>query len=106
MRMVAEESKHVRNARDKLRKKLEEADKLITPEAIKCVTEEIYQWISMHVRDRVGLKDKSIALFDNNQNIAKVGPVIAKLRQDLEDRTHRESQMTTIASLQGRIRRV
>lgn len=66
----AEESQKTQKAREKLKKKLEALDQKITPQALEKKTIEIHRWIARHASSRVPLKNKSISLFDENQNAA------------------------------------
>ena len=82
---LAEESLKTRKTREKLRKRLKEMDKEITTQALKRKSTEIHRWIARHASDRVILRNKSISLFDENQNAAelsqKVSAVVEKLKQ-------------------------
>ena len=102
MNSMAKESQLVKRARDKLKKKFEEADKLITPEALKKVSQEIHRWISTHIKNRVNLKDKNISLFDENQNVANVSSkYISTLKNSLIENAPKKDDPHP--SLQGRI---
>lgn len=82
---LAEESEKTRKTREKLRRRLQEMDKGITPQALKRKSSEIHRWIARHASDRIVLRSKSISLFDENQNTAdlsqKVSAVIEKLKK-------------------------
>lgn len=88
---LAEESEKTKKTREKLRRRLEEMDKGITPQALKRKSSEIHRWIARHASDRIVLRTKSISLFDENQNTAdlsqKVSAVVDKLKK-LSDLTH------------------
>ncbi len=81
---LAEESEKTKKTREKLRKRLEEMDQGITPQALKRKSSEIHRWIARHARERIALRSKSISLFDENQNTAdlsqKVSAVVEKLK--------------------------
>ena len=64
-------------------KKFKVIDEKITPQAIKKKTIEIHRWISKYAASRVVLKKKSIYLFDENQNTAKISKRINKLASGL-----------------------
>jgi FtsZ-binding cell division protein ZapB len=81
---IAEESLKTRKAREKLRRHLEKLDAHITPQALKEKSIEIHRWITRHAEHRVVLKEKSISLFDENQNAAKLSQRIAKIAQQLQ----------------------
>lgn len=82
-RKIAEESEKTKKTRAKLRKRLEEIDLGITPQALKRKSSEIHRWIARHASERVPLRTKSISLFDENQNTAglsqKVNAVMERL---------------------------
>jgi len=79
----AEESAKTRKARLKLQKQLEEADKKITPQALKQQSIEIHRWIARHAGNRVVLRSKSISLFDENENAAELSQRIAKIAEQI-----------------------
>jgi hypothetical protein len=81
---LAEESHKTRKAREKLRRRLTELDTCITPQALKEKNIEIHRWIARHASQRVPLKEKSISLFDENQNAAKLSKRISKLAEQLK----------------------
>ncbi|MCB1116579.1 MAG: hypothetical protein KDK71_08925 [Chlamydiia bacterium] len=80
---LAEESEKTRKTREKLRRRLEEMEQGITPSALKRKSSEIQRWISRHSHERVPLKSKSIALFDENQNAATVSQKVRTLMKSL-----------------------
>jgi hypothetical protein len=82
-KLLAEESLKTRKAREKLRRYLEKLDAQITPQALKQKSIEIHRWITRHANYRVALKEKSISLFDENQNTAKLSQRITKIAEQL-----------------------
>lgn len=78
---IAEESLKTKKSREKLKKRLEDLDRKVTPEALKEKSSEIEQWISRR-SDRLVLKEK-FSLFDENQNAAKLSSKTAKLADQL-----------------------
>lgn len=80
---VAEESLQTKKAREKLKRKLEDQDKKITPQALEKKSIEIHDWIARHADERVSLKEKSISLFDENQNAAKLSEKITKVAEQI-----------------------
>ncbi|NGX39350.1 MAG: hypothetical protein KR126chlam1_00676 [Chlamydiae bacterium] len=80
---LAEESLKTKKAREKLRKRLEVIDERITEEGLKQKNLEIHRWIARHAENRVTLKDKSISLFDENQNAAEISLKINKIAKKL-----------------------
>ncbi|WP_194847990.1 hypothetical protein [Candidatus Neptunochlamydia vexilliferae] len=81
---VAEESVKVRKTREKLRRRLEEMDQGITPQALKRKSSEIQRWIARHAATRTALKKKSISLFDENQNAASISQKVSSLMDALK----------------------
>ncbi|HSX12276.1 MAG TPA: hypothetical protein VLF61_02170 [Rhabdochlamydiaceae bacterium] len=80
---IAEESLKTKKAREKLKKRLEALDQKITPQALKEKSIQIHNWIAKHAQKRVVLKEKSISLFDENQNTAQLSQRIAKIAQQI-----------------------
>jgi len=83
-KQIAQESPKTQKVREKLKKKLEENDKKITPQALQKKTIEIHQWINRHAKQRIVLKSKSISLFDENQNTAHTSQRIRSLLEELK----------------------
>lgn len=81
---IAEESYKTRKAREKLRKMLEEHQSKITPQALEEKTIEIQRRIARHASNRVVLRNKSISLFDENQNAAQLSQKIAVLAEQMK----------------------
>ena len=79
----AQESAKTKRARDKLRKQFEDYEKKITQQALEKKSLEIHRWIARHAHHRVILHTKTISLFDENQNTAKLSQRIVKLAQTL-----------------------
>ncbi|MBN2478731.1 MAG: hypothetical protein JXA94_00730 [Parachlamydiales bacterium] len=82
----AKESEKTKQAREKLLKKLEAIEKKMTPDALEKKLIDIHDRISRHAPSRIALKNKSICLFDNNQNSAelskKIIHVFEKIKQE------------------------
>lgn len=72
MTTKAKESLRIQKARKKLQKKLHQEEKQLTPQALMRAMQVNRQQILRHTKERIDLKDKSIALFDANQHTAKV----------------------------------
>ena len=81
---IAKESFKTQRAREKLQKRLEMMDSQITKEAMEKKTSEIHRWISRHADRTVSLKDKTISLFDENQNAAVISVKIAKIAEQIQ----------------------
>jgi len=81
---IANESLKTQKAREKLQKRLEVIDAQITKEAIDKKASEIQRWIARNASNRVSLKDKSISLFDENQNAADISIKVAKIAEQLQ----------------------
>jgi hypothetical protein len=82
-KQLADESQKTQKAREKLKKKLQDNDKKITPQALKKKSVEIHHWINRHAKHRIILKSKSISLFDENQNTARISQRIRTLVDQL-----------------------
>lgn len=80
---LADESARTQRAREKLRRKLADRERQITPQALEKKMGEIHRWIARHATERVVLKDKAIALFDKNVHAAAVSRTIAKIAGQL-----------------------
>ena len=80
---IAHESFKTQKARHKLQKRLEVMDNHITKEAVEKKTTEIHRWISRHADRRISLKNKSISLFDENQNAAEISAKVAKVAEQI-----------------------
>lgn len=87
---VVEESARTKKAREKLKKKLEALDAKVTPQALKKKSIEIHRWIDRHAQYRVALKNKSISLFDENQNTAELSHRIVQLADSLLEKAELE----------------
>jgi hypothetical protein len=81
---IAEESRETKRARKKLQKRLEALDQKITPQALKKQAIQIRNWIAKHAQKRVILREKSIALFDENEHAAPLSMRIAKIVDQLK----------------------
>lgn len=76
---IVEESHKTKRAREKLKKQLDALEVHFTEQALEQKSIEIQRWISRHAEHRIPLKNKSIALFDENQNAAALSHRVAKL---------------------------
>jgi hypothetical protein len=81
---IAEESMRTRKAREKMKKQLECFEKNITPQALQKKTIEIQRWISRHALHRIILKNKSISMFDENQNTATLSRRVGQLTDQIK----------------------
>jgi hypothetical protein len=82
--VIAEESSKTKKARRKLKERLVELEKSVTPEALEKKSQEVHRRIARHASDRVSV-EKDISLFDGNQNPAKPSRAIAKLAEELSE---------------------
>lgn len=82
-KLIAPESSKTKKAREKLQKKLQEQDLLITPKALAATIEKIHQWIASNATHRIVLKNKEIRLFDQNQNAASLSRKVQQIAQKL-----------------------
>ncbi len=88
----AQESEKTKKAREKLKKKLAAFDEKINTQALERKTKEIHRWINRQ-QPRIVLKDKSIALFDENQNSAAESRKIASLALKLGEELSKPLEM-------------
>ena len=86
-RPIAPESLKTRRAREKLLKAWEEEKANFTAKAIEETVDKIHKWIADNAKHRVHIKEKSIRLFNQNQNAAtiskKVQLIADKLKGDM-----------------------
>ena len=59
----------------------------MTSQALRQKSLEIHRWIARHAAERVVLKSKSISLFDENQNTAKLSQKIHLFIQNLKNKS-------------------
>ncbi len=81
---VEGESFKTRKTREKLEKQLSDMERRVTRQALDKKTIEIHRWIARHASERVVLRAKTIALFDENQNAAKLSFRVALLAEQLQ----------------------
>jgi len=81
---LAEESPKTQKVREKLMSRLAGIERQVTKKALEKKTHEIHRWIARHAPNRVPLKCKNIALFDENQNVAGVSAKVRKLSLKLQ----------------------
>jgi hypothetical protein len=86
-RPLAPESLKTRRAREKLLKVWEAEKEQFTPKAIEETVDKIHKWIADNAKHRVPIKEKSIKLFNQNQNAAliskKVQQIADKVKVDM-----------------------
>lgn len=82
---LAPESSKIQKTRAKLKKQLQDIEKLITQEALAKKADEISSWIARHSCGRIALKNKNIALFDENQNTAKLSKCASSVLHKLQN---------------------
>lgn len=83
-RQFAQESEKTKKLRKKLREQLRSLDEKVTQQALDRKLHEIHHWISRHAVNRIPLKNKSISLFDENQNTAKVSQKVVNFVKKLD----------------------
>lgn len=71
-KVIAPESQKTKRAREKLIKQWEAEKIQITPKALKDTVEKIHKWIADNAKHRVLIKEKSIKLFNQNKDVARV----------------------------------
>ena len=89
---IAEESIKTKRAREKLKKQLAAIDKKMKGQTPEKKLVEIHRWISRHADDRVVLRNKSISLFDENENAALISQKITKLAEQVKIKFFQESE--------------
>jgi len=82
---LVEESLKMKKAREKLKKRFASIDQKMTKEALSKKSVEIHRWISRNANKRITLRDKSIALFDENQNAAEISERISKIVEKIQE---------------------
>ncbi len=82
---TAPESDRTKRTREKLKRHLQSIDESVTGYALTRKTKEIHRWISRHASTRVALKSKTICLFDENQNAAKLSQRVSSLLVKIRD---------------------
>jgi hypothetical protein len=98
----AKESKQVQRAREKIAKKIAKDEKKMDERAIEEMKLAIRHRIDRFAKDRVPLKDKSIALFDENKHIAKLR---SRFIKNLETTLRKEAELSaSFNKLIGRIK--
>ncbi len=95
-RPLAPESLKTRRAREKLLKQWEAEKEQITPQAIQETVDKIHKWIADNAKHRIQIKEKSIKLFNQNQNAA----VISKKVREIAEQLKLDMQHFTRPSLQ------
>lgn len=85
---IAPESLKTKRAREKLLKQWEAEKEHFTPTALAETVDKIHKWIADNAKHRVLIKEKSIKLFNQNQNAAdiskKVQVFAEKLKEDMQ----------------------
>jgi hypothetical protein len=82
------ESKKMVKIRRKLEAQMASLDGKITVDSLNRMKEEIAEWIGRHGSHRTNLVNKSLALFDGNQNPKKPSSAIVKLYKQLQSDYH------------------
>jgi len=81
----APESERTKRTREKLKRHLQSIDENVTGYALSRKTKEIHRWISRHAQTRIVLKSKTICLFDENKNAAKLSQRVSSLLIKIRD---------------------
>jgi hypothetical protein len=90
-KLIAEESVKTQKAREKLKRKFAALEKKVTPQALEKKAIEIQRWIARHASHRIALKNKSISLFDENQNAAELSQRVSLLADQIKKDFHLNS---------------
>jgi len=83
-----EESKKTQKIRKKVVDQIAEFNGKIDKPSLKRMQAEIAEWIARYGGHRVKLTNKSLALFDNNQNPQKCSSYVANLYKQLKKQYH------------------
>ncbi len=92
-KQFAEESVKTKKVREKLKKHLDKIEQQITQQELNRKVSEIHRWISRHALHRVSIKSKSFALFDENQNAAKISQKIVSIAFQLRAKLQEEKEV-------------
>src|SRR5438105_3353430 len=84
-RPIAPESLKTRRAREKLLKQWEEEKQCFTQQALEETVDKIHKWIADNAKHRIQIKEKSIKLFNQNQNAAAISKKIQFFAEKLKD---------------------
>lgn len=84
-KQIAPESSKTKQAREKLVKQWELEKVQITPKALKNTVDKIHKWIADNAKHRTPIKEKSIQLFNQNQDAAKVSKKVQQIAETLRD---------------------
>lgn len=82
-RSIAPESLKTRRARKKLLKAWEAEKLQFTPMALEATVDKIHKWIADNAKNRVPIKEKSIRLFNQNQNAAAISRKVQRIADRL-----------------------
>ncbi len=87
-RQIAPESPKTKKAREKLLKQWNAEKEQFTPKALEETVDKIHKWIADNAKHRVSIKEKSIRLFNQNKDAArlskKVEQIAEKLKVDMQ----------------------
>lgn len=101
MRVKAKESPQVLKMRRKLKKQMVEEHRHVTPKALKETRRIMENWIARHQGERIDLKNKTIAVFDENLHSAKThSKYVLHLLSTLK---HAKPKTKSTKDLSGRI---
>ncbi len=81
----APESLKTRRAREKLLKRWEAEKGLFTREALEETVGKIHKWIADNAKHRIQIKEKSIKLFNQNQNAALISKKVQQFAEKLQE---------------------
>ena len=100
---IVEESVKTKRAREKLQKRIDVLDKKMTAQALEKKTAEIHRWIAVNAASRVVLQNKTISLFDENQNSAhvsrKVEGLVDQLREEIQAENRKIKEVDVLKKL-------
>ncbi len=80
---IAHESQKTKRAREKLIKQLDAERAQVTPKALGDTVEKIHKWIADNSKHRVPIKGKSIKLFNQNKDAARISKKVRLIAERL-----------------------
>lgn len=99
MTVKAKESPQIQKVRNKIKQKIKQADKKMSPEALSSMSRLIKEQLNRKKEDRIDLKEWQITSFDENRHPAKIqNKFILKLIRQIKH--------TTKQGLEGRIKSI
>jgi hypothetical protein len=83
-KILENESEKTLKIRKKIQDKIKREEEGITPEALQKKIVEMHQWIAHRAHTRTPLLEKSISLFDENENSARLSKKISRIMNQIK----------------------